>query len=51
MACSRLRQVKPLGRSSNMALRQQPLKHDQQVEVGTPEIDFLHRVGEYYKLD
>ena len=41
MACSRLRQVKPLGRSSNMALRQQPLKHDQQVEVGTPKIDFF----------
>jgi hypothetical protein len=51
VARSRLRQVKPLGRASNMALRQQPLKHDQQVEVGTPKINFLHRVNKYYELD
>jgi len=40
VARSRLRQVKPLGRTSNMALRQQSLKDDQQVEVGT-KINFF----------
>jgi hypothetical protein len=51
MACRGLGQVKPLGCTSNMALGQQSLKYDQQVEVGTSEINFVHRVNKYYELD
>jgi hypothetical protein len=51
VARSRLRQVKPLGRTSNVALGQQHLKYHQQVEVGSPKIDLLHRFREYYELD
>jgi len=51
VARSRLRNVKPLGRTSNMALRQQSLKDHQQVEVGAPKINFFHRVNKYYELD
>jgi hypothetical protein len=44
VARSRLRQAKPFGRTSNMALDEQLLKHDQQIQVGASMIDFFHQV-------
>jgi hypothetical protein len=44
VARSRLRQAKPFGRTSNMALDEQLLKHDQQIQVGASMIDLLHQV-------
>src|SRR5262245_55707697 len=51
VARSRLRQAKPFGRTSNMALDEQLLKYDQQIQVGAWMIDFIHQVEEYYELD
>jgi hypothetical protein len=51
VARSRLRQAKPFGRTSNMALDEQLLKHDQQIQVSGAMIDFLHRVEEYHEFD
>jgi hypothetical protein len=51
VARSRLRQAKAFRRTSNMALDEQLLKYDQQIQVGASMIDFFHRVGEYYEFD
>lgn len=43
--CAAHRNVKPLGRTSNLALRQQSLKDHQQLEAGVPKISKIPLVS------
>jgi hypothetical protein len=48
--CAAHRNVKPLGRTSNMALRQPSLKDHQQLEAGVPKISKIPLVSPFPEI-
>ena len=51
VACGRLGQREPLCGPADMTFGEEYLEDDQQVQVGTTEINLVHQLQSYYELD
>jgi len=51
VTCGRLGERQPLCGAADMALTEEHLEHDQQVQIGATKINLVHQPQSYYELD